>query len=31
MAALKAYPPEFPPGDIDDLIYGENDGLSSDR
>ena len=24
-------PPQFPPGDIDDLIYGKEDGRPSDR
>lgn len=31
MATQKFYPPQFPPGDIDDLIYGKEDGRPSDR
>ena len=31
MDALHRLPPTFPPGDIDDLIYGEEDGMPSDR
>lgn len=31
MAAFNCFPPQFPPGDIDDLIYGEEDGRPSDR